>query len=248
MRWSFAKKTPLNKGVRARNIKRMNLESLSQECLALENFFLGYTRNNRNFFFGIVSRKHGIHHFETSLNFGSSQAAFDFFFSNHFALHSFQGFVVQVVNRKTDNNILIFSENRFFYSIFHRVTAINCSFVNVFSAKETVFCTLHLDVQKSARASRRKRIHDDFAALRHPKSACVIEGVFELLLSDKFSGNGFLAYNILSFGRNLHKFVPIISLTNKSTNENPELCKHLFAKNRKKFFAGTPCMIYREAA
>ena len=212
-------------------------------------------------------------------------------------LHSFQGFVIQVVNRKTDNNILIFSENRFFYSIFHRVTAVNCPFVNVFSAKfgqikvanpdgdtfwelvtpvlllflgkslefscgihlllaldneerlvqycsvdkETVFCALHLDVQKSARASRRKRIHDDFAALRHPKSACVIEGVFELLdlvvtvqikepvkeifeslgtveqllktgvvsginecLSGKFSGNRFLAYNILSFERILH--------------------------------------------
>ena len=148
-----------------------------------------------------------------------------------------------------------------------------------------MFCTLHLDVQKSTRASRRKRIHDDFAALRHPKSACVIEGVFELLdlvvtvqikepvkeifeslgtveqllktsvvsginecLSDKFSGNGFLAYNILSFGRNLHKFVPIISLTNKSTNENPEFCKQLIATCCKKKFAEVPCMNYREAA
>jgi len=46
----------------------------------------------------------------------------------------------------------------------------------------------------------------------------------------------------------VHKFVPIISLTNKSTNENPEFCKHLFAKSCKKFFAGTPCMNYREAA
>ena len=34
----------------------------------------------------------------------------------------------------------------------------------------------------------------------------------------------------------------------QSTNENPELCKQLLAKNRKKFFAGSPCMNYREAA
>ena len=46
----------------------------------------------------------------------------------------------------------------------------------------------------------------------------------------------------------VHKFVPIISLTNKSTNENRQVCKQLIAKNRKKFLAGTPCMNYREAA
>jgi hypothetical protein len=49
-------------------------------------------------------------------------------------------------------------------------------------------------------------------------------------------------------GFDVHKFVPIISLTNKSTNENWQVCKQLFAKNRKKFLAGTPCMNYREAA
>ena len=90
----FAKeKTPLSKGVVARKFERKNLESLFQKSLTLKDFFFGNARNNGNFFFRIISRKHGIDHFETSLYFGSSQAAVNFFLCNHFFLHGLQSFV-----------------------------------------------------------------------------------------------------------------------------------------------------------
>jgi fucose 4-O-acetylase-like acetyltransferase len=72
-------KTPLSKGVVARKFERKNLESLFQKSLTLKDFFFGNARDNGNFFFRIISRKHGIYHFEASLvscfNFGSGQAA-----------------------------------------------------------------------------------------------------------------------------------------------------------------------------
>lgn len=86
-------KTPLSKGVVARKFERKNLESLFQKSLTLKDFFFGNARDNGNFFFRIISRKHGIDHFETSLYFGSSQAAVNFFLCNHFFLHGLQSFV-----------------------------------------------------------------------------------------------------------------------------------------------------------
>lgn len=90
---SANKNTPLSKGVVARKFERKNLESLFQKSLTLKDFFFGNARNNGNFFFRIISRKHGIDHFETSLYFGSSQAAVNFFLCNHFFLHDLQSFV-----------------------------------------------------------------------------------------------------------------------------------------------------------
>ena len=40
------------------------------------------------------------------LNFGSCQAAFDFFFCDHFLFHSFQGFVIQIVNTDSFQSLL----------------------------------------------------------------------------------------------------------------------------------------------
>lgn len=40
----------------------------------------------------------------------------------------------------------------------------------------------------------------------------------------------------------------LVKFSLQSTNEKRQLCKHLFAKSCKKFFAGTLCMNYREAA
>jgi len=90
---SANKNTPLSKGVVARKFERKNLESLFQKSLTLKDFFFGNARDNGNFFFRIISRKHGIDHFETSLYFGSSQAAVNFFLCNHFFLHDLQSFV-----------------------------------------------------------------------------------------------------------------------------------------------------------
>ena len=40
----------------------------------------------------------------------------------------------------------------------------------------------------------------------------------------------------------------LVKFSLQSTNESPKLCKHLFVKKCKMFFAGMPCMNYREVA
>ena len=77
-------KAPLSKGAVAKKFERKNFKSLFQKSLALKDIFFGNTRDNGNFFFRIIPRKHGVNHFETSLYFSSCQAAVNFFLTDCF--------------------------------------------------------------------------------------------------------------------------------------------------------------------